>query len=66
MMVPEGYLVPVGDTAWSEQDRFLLDRARLMIGRGPQCDIQVRLRSVSRLHAEVVWQDGVPYVVQQQ
>ena len=64
MTVPEGYLVPIGETAWSDHDRFALNQAGTMLGRGAQCDILIRLRSVSRLHAELVWNVDVLHLVQ--
>lgn len=37
---------------------------RLAIGRADSCDIQVRFRFVSKLHARIVLEDGVPMSIE--
>ena len=37
---------------------FLLDRERLVIGRDETADIRISVNAVSRIHAEIAWEDS--------
>lgn len=57
-----GVLVPVGDTGWSERERYALRRGTTRIGRSAAAEISIRREGVSRLHAELDWADGALFL----
>ncbi len=56
---PGGLLVPVGNNGWSEEKVYLLSRSKTTIGRSSECTVRINQPSVSRLHAELAWEDGI-------
>lgn len=59
---PGGVLIPLEPRPWSDQERYLLRRDKTTIGRAPDCDIRITRPTVSRMHAELAWDDGRPTI----
>lgn len=55
-----GALVPVRDTSWTNQSRFLLRRGATTIGRSSMAHVNITSASVSRQHARLEWTDDGP------
>lgn len=61
---PESGLAPpflelvAGDPALLEQSRYPIRLGTTTIGRSPECDITIAQGSVSRLHAEIIYENG--------
>jgi class 3 adenylate cyclase len=53
-----GVLIPVGIKPWHERQHYALRRDRTTIGRSSQCDIRINDPTVSRFHAELIWENG--------
>jgi adenylate cyclase len=50
---PYGHLVPCGGG-----DPIALRKAKIVIGRNPDCDIILRFATISGRHCELEWQEG--------
>ena len=53
-----GVLIPAGPKNWPGEERYPLGHGKTTIGRAPNCDVQINVPTVSRLHAELNWADG--------
>jgi class 3 adenylate cyclase len=53
-----GVLIPAGTKNWPGEERYPLGHGKTTIGRAPNCDVQINMPTVSRLHAELNWADG--------
>jgi class 3 adenylate cyclase len=57
---PVGILTPVGGKSWPSEPQYSLGLGKTTIGRAPHCDVQINHPTVSRVHAELTWEDGRP------
>ena len=53
-----GALVPVESSPWIDRSRYDIHLGKTTIGRAVLCDIRVNHPTVSRAHAELIWEDG--------
>lgn len=55
---PVGVLIPAGNKPWPSEAQYPVGHGKTMIGRAPNCDVQINHPTVSRAHAELSWADG--------